>query len=747
MKKIAVKSIVVAIACLYATSAMAIVLDSISKEMCSGSSACDRAGDIQIFFSEQDVEDIQGLTNSNPATTGVQNNFSFIDSNPDTITRIAGDFTADGFEIGDSIEIIGSAGNDGQYYSTIDAVTPLTLMLSHDVSPEAPGADVTITTYETTEYVLLRFTLSGTNLDPTKGPPILCAHIAGDPANDLVFTNPVANWNDVVDLEEINVEVSDKSGNTTADVTAYVAGTSGNQYFEVVITGIETGEASSSADYNDWPWVRVGLDPGDTSVTIADNESHAIWVNVPAFKLNSTLEASLDTWPNILTYTPGNDQIGHFTTDSDGDGTLNCHDGCPNDPAKIDPGICGCGIPDIDNDGDGIFDCMDGCPSDLFKIEPGVCGCGVSDTDSDNDGTPDCNDGCPDDPDKTEPGAYGCGISDVDTDGDGTPDDNDNCPNDPAKIDAGICGCGVSDIDTDNDGTPDCNDDTPNGVWDDYDDDDADFCDFIPIAVLPVDGVIDTLLTPTFVIDYDIDPDICGDHHKTRWQISERLNFNGLTYNKNIIQKDPFSHEVAPGVLEPNTTYYWRARVWCSQGCKSRYSEAVSFTTGPDPNYDGQPGNQGNHSRGVYAVVGNQYVYIETSENITFLQALDNQDQDILDGMPDNMPWGLINFRIEIAAPGDTVQVTINFEEKAPNGSVFYKYDVAEGWIDYSDHATFAPDMKSVTIEIKDGGFGDLDGTVNGVIVDPCGIGTFASGGGGGGGGCFLDIASSATSR
>ena len=31
-------------------------------------------------------------------------------------------------------------------------------------------------------------------------------------------------------------------------------------------------------------------------------------------------------------------------------------DGCPNDPEKIDPGVCGCGIPDTDDDGDGVID-------------------------------------------------------------------------------------------------------------------------------------------------------------------------------------------------------------------------------------------------------------------------------------------------------------------------------------------------------------------------------------------------------
>ena len=43
--------------------------------------------------------------------------------------------------------------------------------------------------------------------------------------------------------------------------------------------------------------------------------------------------------------------------DADGDLTCDANDACPNDPNKIAPGICGCGVEDIDSNGDGIFDC------------------------------------------------------------------------------------------------------------------------------------------------------------------------------------------------------------------------------------------------------------------------------------------------------------------------------------------------------------------------------------------------------
>jgi hypothetical protein len=52
-------------------------------------------------------------------------------------------------------------------------------------------------------------------------------------------------------------------------------------------------------------------------------------------------------------------------------------DNCPDDPNKTEPGICGCGTPDIDSDGDGTMDCDDECPDDPNKTEAGLCGCGV----------------------------------------------------------------------------------------------------------------------------------------------------------------------------------------------------------------------------------------------------------------------------------------------------------------------------------------------------------------------------------
>lgn len=115
-----------------------------------------------------------------------------------------------------------------------------------------------------------------------------------------------------------------------------------------------------------------------------------------------------------------------------------CEDACASDDSKLEPGVCGCGVPDIDTDGDSVLDCDDGCPLDILK---------VSDVDTDGDGVLDCNDQCPSNSSIT--------IEAVDSDGDGVFDCNDLCPSDASRI---------NDADTDGDGVLDCNDECPHNA-------------------------------------------------------------------------------------------------------------------------------------------------------------------------------------------------------------------------------------------------------------------------------------------
>lgn len=93
------------------------------------------------------------------------------------------------------------------------------------------------------------------------------------------------------------------------------------------------------------------------------------------------------------------------------------------------------GVPDeceADTDSDGIIDDCDGCPNDPYKIEPGICGCGIADMpDTDGDGVPDGCDNCPAIPNSDQADLDDDGIGDAcdaDRDGDGVPNDEDACP-------------------------------------------------------------------------------------------------------------------------------------------------------------------------------------------------------------------------------------------------------------------------------------------------------------------------------
>ncbi|MBK6754074.1 MAG: T9SS type A sorting domain-containing protein [Flavobacteriales bacterium] len=104
--------------------------------------------------------------------------------------------------------------------------------------------------------------------------------------------------------------------------------------------------------------------------------------------------------------------------DADGDGVCNYFDLCAGTPTGEGVNTDGCSCSQVvvddgdvctldeclngnvtntfqDADNDLTCDANDGCPNDPNKIAPGQCGCGIADTDSDNDGIANCNDDCP----------------------------------------------------------------------------------------------------------------------------------------------------------------------------------------------------------------------------------------------------------------------------------------------------------------------------------------------------------------
>jgi hypothetical protein len=126
--------------------------------------------------------------------------------------------------------------------------------------------------------------------------------------------------------------------------------------------------------------------------------------------------------------------ICHFTVTvtggCGGGGSGSPTDRCPADPNKLDPGACGCGVPDTDSDGDGVADCVDNCP-DAADAGQG---------DSDDDGVGNACDNCPDVVNPRVNGAQN------DDDGDGIGDACDNCPGDAGDDQTDSDGDGLGNI-------------------------------------------------------------------------------------------------------------------------------------------------------------------------------------------------------------------------------------------------------------------------------------------------------------
>ena len=90
-------------------------------------------------------------------------------------------------------------------------------------------------------------------------------------------------------------------------------------------------------------------------------------------------------------------------------------------------------------------------------------------------------------------------------------------------------------------------------------------------------------LTPTLeIVDYS-DPDN-SPHKQTRWWIATDNEFNNLVWEKSDNTGDMLSQQVDAGVLQPNTTYYWRAVFQDNTNLWGYWSNPWSFsTTAPKP--------------------------------------------------------------------------------------------------------------------------------------------------------------------
>jgi rhodanese-related sulfurtransferase len=93
-------------------------------------------------------------------------------------------------------------------------------------------------------------------------------------------------------------------------------------------------------------------------------------------------------------------------------------------------------------------------------------------------------------------------------------------------------------------------------------------------------------------------------------------------------------------------------------------------------------------------------------------------------GVPDHIPYELLEFAIKLNPDSAQANVTFFFPHAQPDRARWYKYTSEGKWVLAGKNASWSADGKALTIDLVDGGPGD-EGGVDGLIRDPGGLGYF----------------------
>jgi hypothetical protein len=253
----------------------------------------------------------------------------------------------------------------------------------------------------------------------------------------------------------------------------------------------------------------------------------------------------------------------------------------------------------------------------------------------------------------------------------------------------------------------------------------------VPQLAWPEDGAADISRTLRLESAYISYPRDCGIHARTEWQVSRVPDFSTLVFDTETTRYLR-SHQVTDLMLDADTTYYWRIKQVANTNAASAWSEVRSFTTAADYDVLGVDGVIFDETvqpdkKGLYLVglpIGDAGLFINhmvpgAGTTPLVIKELDPYAIPETANRPAKFPYGLLSFSIAVE-PGGTALIDIDFSDEARVEEFGYVYTVEESW-HVNEGLVLLPHNKGATMQItwQDGGIGDADGVVNGIIVNP----------------------------
>ena len=264
-----------------------------------------------------------------------------------------------------------------------------------------------------------------------------------------------------------------------------------------------------------------------------------------------------------------------------------------------------------------------------------------------------------------------------------------------------------------------------------------------PTNSSPANSATDVSVTPTLTAGSFSDAD-SDTHASSTWEVASAGGFaaSAIVFQSTNDTSNLTSITVPPGMLQQNTTYYWRVSYKDSRGVASTASTGTSFTTltvtmadstGVTPTTTAVtsggnevttlstatlPSSTANVSSALltdYSAVNCGTTANTATDSVAIVKAKGGIDNDVLGIMTPagtiietvnttttsdtaftttppatfTFPYGVVSFRITEVTVGASVNVTIYTPSALPSDAVWYKYSAANGWLKINSTGTY----------------------------------------------------------